>query len=387
MSEKLIDSMSSSQEIASLRRGIKLKNEAYTNNVLLIMIKQLEKGGEVATNYISNSGVCSLIEHLFETFRSSKPIVLNAIIILNFFVSIAGGGSSTLSKHFLTRTDPCCGLISSIAYHILDHQTINESVKLLLFLTSNENLLRKLLHHQSQHMNSVAVNCDDLSTVGVSDVLMEIARSYSVDTRLMGKICHVIYNLAYDQDENTSEECRSYLSSLGFSKFLVDGILKQNKRVATFSIGLSPPDCEIEKCASCACTSRELNHDSMPDSVGDNILNYSDSGNCDRSITSEHQTHQSRNTLIGRSNEGRVESSSDLEPINFGLSKWGLRALGALCREHTSNQQALHELGACEVVIRLNECKLPAHLNNVGAKRSQTMSDAESTNQNNTTTA
>jgi hypothetical protein len=359
MSEKLVDSMSSSQEIASLRRGIKLKNEAYTNNVLLIMIKQLEKGGEVATNYINNSGVCSLIEHLFETFRPSKPIVLNAIIILNFFVSIAAGSSSSLSKHLLTRTDPCCGLISSIAYHILDHQTINESVKLLLFLTSDENLLRKLLHHQCQRMKSVAsdaFNCGDLSTVGVSDVLLQIVRSYSVDTRLMERICHVIYNLAYDQDENTSEECRSYLSFLGFSKFLVDGILKQNKNLATFSTGLSPADGEAETVATtCACSLPEPNPNPTPDIVRDDILNDSNSGECDGSDSSERHIHQTRTTIIGQSDGNKSYSCS--APINFGLAKWGLRALGALCREHTSNQQALFELGACEVVIHLNECK------------------------------
>jgi hypothetical protein len=360
MSEKFVDSMSSSQEIASLRRGIKLKNENYTNNVLLIMIKQLEKGGEVATNYINNSGVCSLIEHLFEKFRTSRPIVLNALIILNFFVSIAAGSSSTLSKHLLTRTDPCSGLISSIACHILDHQTINESVKLLLFLTSEENLLRKLLLHQSQRMKSVAsdaINCDDLSTVGVSDVLLQIVSSYSVDTRLMEKICHVIYNLAYDEDENTSEGCRSYLSFLGFGKFLVDGILKQNKYVATSRTGLSPTDGDTVTCAPYACPSRESNHQSLPDSVSDNILDNTNSGKCNGSVSSERQTHQTIPTLISQRDGNRIHSSSELEPINFGLSKWALRALGALCREHTSNQQALYELGACEVVIHLNECK------------------------------
>jgi hypothetical protein len=358
MAEKLVDSMSSSQEIASLRRGIKLKNEAYTNNVLLIMIKQLEKGGEVATSYINNSGVCSLIEHLFETFRSSKPIVLNSIIILNFFVSIATGSSSSLSKHLLTRTDPCCGLISSIAYHLLDHQTINESVKLLLFLTSDESLLRKLLYHQSQRMKSVAsdaINCGDLSTVGVSDVLLQIVRSYSVDTRLMERICHVIYNLAYDQDENMSEECRSYLSFLGFSKFLVDGILKLNENLARSSTGLSPAEGEAVTCST--SSSQEGSHKSMSDIVGDDVLNGSSSGECDGSVSSERQTQQSRTNLIGQSDGKRINSSSALAPINFGLAKWGLRALGALCREHTSNQQALFELGACEVVIHLNECK------------------------------
>ena len=366
MTEKFVDSMSTSQEIASLRRGIKLKNEAYTNNVLLIMIKQLEKGGELASNYINSSGVCSLIEHLFETFRSSKPIVLNALVILNYFISITSGSSSsssTLSKHLLTRTDPCCGLISSIALHILDQETVNESVRLLLFLTSEENLLRKLLYHQNQRMKSVASdvdNCDDLSSVGISDVILKVVRIYCDDTRLMEVVCHIIYNLAYDQDENTSDECRSYLSFLGFNKFLVEGILKHSKPVLTFSTVSSTSSEEIVTSVSKTSPTEVPHHNTMQDSVGNNLVNDINADHVKVITSSEHLTHRTTTPSSGESDGNGIHkegSNCTIQSINFGLAKWGLRALGALCREHDSNQQAFFELGACDVVMHLNECK------------------------------
>ena len=83
MSDRSTNAFSLTQEITSLRRGIKLKDEAYTSNTLLIIIRQLEKSNENSTSYALPGSNCSLIEQLYDVFPRSQTVVVNALVILN----------------------------------------------------------------------------------------------------------------------------------------------------------------------------------------------------------------------------------------------------------------------------------------------------------------
>lgn len=338
MAERFLDSLSSSQETVSLRRGIKLKNEALTDSVLVSMIKHLEKGQEAAASLNTNVGVCSLIEQLFGVFRESKSIVLHSLIVLNFYISLSGSSSSSTGnnpvwKYLLTHSDSCGGLLSAIASHVSDEAIISQGVRLLLSLTSEDSLLNKLLHHQSLHIKSIAPSVADNSTVvGVANVLARMMMLCIKDVRVMEQICHIIYNLTYEDDDSLTGGCRSLLSQLGVSEMLINKVLNIKEAESSFipvnSAGHSTAHgLELGQIV-------ELAKDSKTSASNNNSI-------------MEHAVTVAKNDGVSNTR------SKKLNRLDIGLSKWVLRAVGALCRNHADNQQIFFELGACEVVMKL----------------------------------
>ena len=343
MAERFLDSLSSSQETSSLRRGIKLKNAALTDNVLISMIKQLEKGQEAAASLNTNVGVCSLIEQLFSIFRESKSIVLHSLIVLNYFISLSGSSSCSAAsnptwKHLLTHSDSCATLLSAIASHLADEEIISEGVRLLLSLTSEDSLLNKLLYHQSVHTKSIAPSVTDNSTIiGIANVLARMMKLRITDTRVMEQICHIIYNLTYEDDESFTGGCRSLLSELGVSDMLICKVLN------------------VKEAESPIASVNFVEHD----------MAHSSKSELEKTVASSTKTAVSNNRIstIGNSREYSLTvaendpassvRSKKLNCLDIGLTKWVLRAVGALCRNHSDNQQIFFELGACEVVMKV----------------------------------
>jgi hypothetical protein len=370
MSDRLTTGSSFTQEIASLRRGIKLKDEAYTCNILLIIIRQLEKGNENSTSCSSSGSTCSLIEQLFEAFPGSQEIVVNALVIMNLLISVStathgNGSGNPIWKQILTRPEPCSGLIIAIANHLHDQAIAAHSLKLILSLSSQEGPLKKLLDHQHQRMRLMTqkikegVFVDAILCFSVSDVLLKLMRDHIKNSQMMEQICHILYNLTYEDDDNMSEECRNYLSELGVCELLLlrlggpEGLLCRlgTENFKEGSIVVEDSASVPHKADADIGQSPQLDTESIARAQKDQ----------DFSIPSAFDQCSS-------DYEGSKDGCTQTEPcqptecnwqsvpkMDIGLAKWGMRALGSLCRHHVQNQEAFHLLKACEMVMHVKK--------------------------------
>ena len=371
MSDRLTTGSSFTQEIASLRRGIKLKDEAYTCNILLIIIRQLKKGNENSTSYSSSGSTCSLIEQVFETFPGSQEIVVNALVIMNLMISVStathgNGSSNPIWKQILTRPEPCSGLIIAIANHLHDPAIAAHSLKLILSLSSQEGPLKKLLDHQHQRMRLMTqkikegVFVDAILCFSVSDVLLKLMRDHIKNSQMMEQICHILYNLTYEDDDNMSEECRNYLSELGVCELLLlrlggpEGLLCRlgTENVKEGSIVLEDSASVSHKAdADITGQSPQLDTESIARAqTGQDLSIPSASDQC--SSDYEGSKHGCTQTGPCRPTECNWQS---VPTMDIGLAKWGMRALGSLCRHHVQNQEAFHLLKACEMVMHVKK--------------------------------
>jgi hypothetical protein len=220
--------------VSSLKRGLKVKNAAYTNNVLLILIRHLEKGGEATASTLAAAGTIGLLEQLFEIFQGSDSICMNAFIILNLMTSLSSNTSVSssnpvpITKRFLCHSESFKGILSAITVHYFNMSVVSQGIQLILFLSSNDDLLRKMLLHQNEHIQKSTKVSNGITSVCVSDVLVKVMRNNSNNNSLMESVCRTIYNLTYD-DEEGDGVCRSYLAKLGMCKLLVDLLYNSGK--------------------------------------------------------------------------------------------------------------------------------------------------------------
>lgn len=397
MSEGLIDSISSSQEIASLRRGIKLKDEAYTNNVLLILTKQLDKGGEVVASCLIASGACSLIEQLFDTFQSSQSVCLHAFILLNMLTSRSMGvtvvGSSSILRKLLNQSETCSDLLTAIAAHLGDHAIVEQGIKIILYLSSHEILLKKLLIHENHYLKSLSNSPGERRTSrqsltsSLSGLLINVMCIYSSDDSLMVEVCHIVYNLTYDDDEDATGRCKSYLVELGISELLVREILRlrnipdktEPKYDRDIDLSVIVPETTAE---GITVLTSELTFDSDLENgntmttiipfTADNIneKNFNDINvtlpeKRLNEVDIDMSSNQSEN---GNENEYRegdkvIEENKDKDKdkkkgeldLNIKVAVWGLKAIGSLCRHHSKNQQVFGSLGTCDLIMNLKD--------------------------------
>ena len=171
--------------VSSLKRRLKVKNAAYTNNVLLILIRHLEKGEEATASTLAAAGTIGLLEQLFEIFKASESICMNAFIILNLMTSLSSSTSVSssnplpLTKRFLCHSESFKGILSAATSHYSNMSVISHGIQLILFLSSNEELLRKMLLHQNVHIQNFTTIPNGITSYCVSDVLIKVVRAYS----------------------------------------------------------------------------------------------------------------------------------------------------------------------------------------------------------------
>ena len=370
MSDRSTNGLSLTQEIASLRRGIKLKDEAYTSNTLLIIIRQLEKSNENSTSYALTGSNCSLIEQLFDVFPRSQTVVVNALVILNNLISSStathgNGSNNPIWKQLLSRTESCSGLIIAIASHLPDHAVATQSLQLILSLSSQESPLKKMLDHQHQRMRlntertTEGIIVDEINCFGISDVLLKLMRDHSDNSQVMEQICHILYNLTYEDDDDMSEECRDYLSELGAGELLLAKLVGpmgflcrlgtekiQLCVVAEEDSGITSHTADVDTKDTATHLDLELTALSKVDQ-GMIFLTENETNNV---VTSKHSCTQ---TLASQPAAATEFSWQPVRDMDIGLAKWGMRALGSLCRHHVQNQQVFHRLGACEMVMHV----------------------------------
>ena len=365
-----MDGMSSPQDIVSLRRGMRLNNPAYIINVLLILTKQLENGGEAAANSLVTAGVCGLLEQLFDVFRGSKSVCLNALTLFNMLISLsinpASTSSSNVWKKLLSQPESCSSIVTAIAAHMGDSSIASQGIKLLFYLSSDDLSLKKLLIHQSNHIKSSGERAvsRESSSNSVCDVLVNVMLLYSSNSSLMKCVCRAIYNLTYEDDGG----CRSYLVELGVTDLILRGILlPRNATTETNSIlevrrSSSASDNPQKLSVNCANTGEE-----SEEVITSELTTDSDIENTD---ISGNQAVKSYNTTTAENTNTQdfytqkkqwIERVSQLDTgekfdatqwcDEIELAKWGLRALGSLCRHHPDNQETFNRLGACSVVI------------------------------------
>ena len=374
MSDRLTTGSSFTQEIASLRRGIKLKDEAYTCNILLIIIRQLEKGNENSTSFSSSGSTCSLIEQLFETFPGSQAIVVNALVIMNLLISVStathgNGSSNPIWKQILTGPEPCSGLIIAIAKHLHDQAIATQSLKLILSLSSQEGPLKKLLDHQHQQIRLMTqrikegVFVDAILCFSVSNVLLKLMRDHIKNSHMMEQICHILYNLTYEDDDNMSEECRNHLSELGVGELLLLRLGGPGGLLC--SLGTE----NAKECSIVVDDSATVPHTADVDSTGQSpqldtelIARAQKDQNLSIPLTSYQWSSDYEGSKHGCTQTGPSQPTDATEcnwqsvpEMDIGLAKWGMRALGSLCRHHVQNQQAFHLLQACEMVMHVKK--------------------------------
>ena len=393
-----MDSMSTPQEITSLRRGVKLKNETYTNSVILLMTQQIVKGGEGSASCLVAANICSILEQLFDVFQESQPICLNALVMLNMLISISvgatgAGSNNPIVRKLLTQPESCGGLLFAIATHLGDHAIVVQGVRLILFLTSHDPLLQRLLVHQNQHLTSLPATAAErktpaeCSSISITDVLTSVMRIYGNDVSLMEDICHAVYNLTYEEEEGNVGSCRSYFVELGIGELLVRRILvtrdatsdkPQEEREKESASGISSSALEGWK----QIPSEGAPMDAVTSDTADTVVGAVTTSDCtsdSEAGSTADASHASRNvTTESAASDGHsplehsqqkvswseknltVDIESDGKEGETGLAKWGLRALGALCRHHAPNQQAFGLLGACDAVMRLrSRCLRP----------------------------
>lgn len=397
--------------VASLKRGLKVKNEPYTNNVLLILIRHLEKGGEAIASTLAVAGTTGLLEQLFEIFQDSESICMNALIILNLVISLSSSTSVSssnplpISKRLLCHSKSFSGILSAITCHSSNISVVSQGIQLILFLSSDEVLLRKILHHQEQHIQKSSTV---LNGTCVSDMLTNVMHTYSSNGSLMESVCHILYNLTYD-DEEEDGVCRSYLAMLGMCKLLVD-LLHNSDKIG--SVSSHHADNDAEKAISSGQFKEQSGlvalpfqyHPTFPSNrLKAEIEPYSPAPNSSSSSTDSknHNDNSSKRNIdlnqaiaqaiddekhddyIEKQLEERLKDAAGMLPaqtpnlkmpnsvtntptnihseshyLEIGLGKWCLRAIGALCRHHAENQEAFSQLHACELIMHLRAAQL-----------------------------
>ena len=383
MSDSLIDSMSSLQEIGCLRKGIKIKDEVYTNNVLLILTKQLDTCGEMFASSLIAGGACSLIEQLFSTFPSSQSVILHALLILNMLTSWSSGatlvGSSSIHRKLFHQSETCCDIMKAIAAHLYDHAVVEQGIKLILYFSSHEILLKKLLSHENHYFKSLSV-CSAERRVSVqsltssySDLLVNVMYIYSGDVSLMKEICHIVYNLTYDDEEDSTGRCKSYLVDQGIGDLLIREIL----RPGNITPGMHSRGGEGSKSSEISLTVESSATDTRaqdvaisPSEVSVDIIHgdlkskaiikslHIDDLNPESLddigvLTSVRRWSEEISRI--KSNHKKNGCSIANSELDITLAKWGLRAVGSLCRHNSKNQQVFGLLGICDLIMDLKD--------------------------------
>ena len=383
MSESLIDSVSCVQEIGCLRKGIKLKDEVYTNNVMLILTKQLHKCGEMFASSLIANGACGLVEQLFITFPTSQSVILHALLMLNMLTSWSSGatlvGSSSIHRKLLNQSETCCDIMKAIAAHMDDHAVVEQGIKLILYLSSHEILLKKLLVHENHYLKSLSVCSAERrasiqsSSSSYSDLLVNIMYIYSGDVSLMKEICQTVYNLTYDDEEDATGRCKSYLVELGIGNLLVKEILlprnippglnsRRREGNKSSEISLTVENSATDtRAQDITISPSELRVDTICGDVKSKAIIKStkvDDLNSKKSddvgVLTSVKRWSEEVTKIKCNHKNKECSGENLEP-DIKLAKWGLKAVGSLCRYHSKNQQVFGLLGVCDLIMDLKD--------------------------------
>ena len=211
---------------------------------------------------------------------------------------------------------------------------------------------------QNTERTKEGVVVDEINCLGISDVLLKLMRDHSDNSQVMEQICHILYNLTYE-DDDMSEECRNYLSELGVGELLLAKLVGPvgflcrlgTEKVQLCSVaeedgGITSHTADVDTNDTATHLDLELTAQSKVDQgiifLTDNEANSV--GAWKRSCTQ---------TLPSQPTAATEFSWQPVPDMDIGLAKWGFRALGSLCRHHVQNQQVFNRLGACEMVMHV----------------------------------